>query len=236
MEPESDGTHRPQRRVRRVRGAAGPRSCASEALEIAAVQMATGMGVVIAAILAAAGPGCDFVDGSAELRRANGTVLTRFASRVVAVAALQFVCMVFAALLLIGATAIVAHHNGYSLRLLPGSLDIPFVATAFALAAAQATWVIAVVQRQQTQATQFALPVGIVVVVLLLSRLLPYPLTPDSWLGPLLRINADRQLHDFWWSVGGKILWPWGNLVLVGLTLAAAIALGLRLDRRVDPR
>ncbi len=94
--------------------------------------------------------------------------------------------------MLIGATAnMVAHHNGYTLRLLPGNLDIPFVATASALAAARGTWVIAVLQRQRTQVTQFALPVGIVVVLLLLSRLLPYPSIPDGWLGPQMGIDAE---------------------------------------------
>jgi hypothetical protein len=204
----------------------------AEAVEIAATQLATGLGVMLAALFAAAGPGRDFVDGSAETRQASGTVVQRFGSRVLAVALLVVTCGVVAAVLLIAAGVVIQSRNDFTLRLRVGSFDALRVLAGAAFAMVHATWVVALAQQLRTQAAQLALPGAIVVAMFLVSRLSPYPLTPDSWLGPIVGLRADRAMLDFWWSVGGKVLWPWGNLALLAGAAAIAAASGIQADRR----
>ena len=216
-------------------GQAGPRRMivsVGGAAEVAATQLATGLGVVLAALFAAAGPGRDFADGTAEVRRASGTVGARFGGRVVAVATASFVSGLVALCAVVGLAVITARRNGYALELQLGGAGAAVLLGALALCVAHATWVVALAQTQRNQATQFALPAALVVVMFLVSRLSPYPVTPDAWVGPLLGLRSERAMLDFWWSVGGEVAFPWGNTTLFAAAIGAAAAYGIRADRR----
>lgn len=213
---------------------AGPRRMVVSvggAAEVAATQLATGLGVVLAALFAAAGPGRDFVDGSAEVRRASATAGLRFASRVVAVTTASYVAGLAALCALVGLAVLAARRNDYALALQIGPAGVPIVVGALALCVAHATWVVALAQSQRNQATQFALPAALVVAMFLVSRLSPYPVTPDAWVGPLVGLRSERAMLDFWWSVGGEIVYPWGNVTLLAVVIGAVAASAIRADR-----
>jgi len=202
------------------------------ALQTATTHLATGLGVMLAAVFASAGPGRDFVDGSAETQQASGTLAQRLAGRVLAVALLVLASGIIVAALLVLAGVAIRARNDYGFRVAMGRLDATQVLSALVLAFAHSAWVVALAQRLRTQAGQLALPGTIVVIMFLVSRLSVHPVSPDSWVGPILGLQADRAMLDFWWSVGGKVLWPWGNVVLLAGTVLAIAAFGARADRR----
>jgi hypothetical protein len=137
----------------------------------AATHLATGFGVVLAALFAAAGPGRDFADGSAEVRRASGTVGSRFGGRVVAVSTASFVCGLVLRGTVVGLAFLAARRNDSALELQLGGTGAVVVLGALVLCVAHVTWVVALAQTQRNQATQFALPVALAVVMFLVSRL-----------------------------------------------------------------
>lgn len=204
------------------------------AVEVASAQIATGPGVILAALFVAAGPGRDFVDGSAEVRRTTGGALGRFLTRVLAVALLIIVCGAVMACVCVAVVVVLGARHDFALDLRPGDWNFPRVLAGAFLAAAHATWVLGLAQRLRTQASQLALPIALVIAMLLVSRLSVYPLTPDSWLGPILGLRAERAMLDFWWSVGGDVLAPWGNAALIIGVVGMVAALGVRSDLPVS--
>jgi hypothetical protein len=201
------------------------------AVEVASTQIATGLGVALAAFFSAAGPGRDFVDGSAELRRTSGSPGQRFASRVVAVTLLIVTCGATITCVSIVNGLVTSARNDVALDLQLGSWNLPRVFIGVVVAGAHSIWVLAVAQRVRTHASQLALPIALAIVMFLISRLSPYPVTPDSWLGPILGLKAERAMLDFWWSVGGDVSAPWGNAALLMGVMVIATALGIQSDR-----
>lgn len=202
------------------------------ALELAAVHVGTGAGVLVAALAAAQGPGRDVVDGRTETLRATGRPGHRLGGRLGAV----LVVLLATVPALVGALLVVvaggAVRGDAALRIVVGDLDVGRSAVAVAAIVFLATWVLAVVLATRTPAAQLAAPAGIVLGAFLVSRLSPLPVTPDGWLGPLLALRTERQMLDAWWSVGGDVAAPWGNAALLTLVGAAAVAAMLRADRR----
>jgi hypothetical protein len=201
------------------------------AVEVALVQVATGLGVALMALITAAGPGVDFVEGTAEIRQVNGRAASRFGARVAAVACLGLFSVLVTIAGLIAVTLSGHLRSGDELLLTVGEVDGPLTLAALSLIVIHASWIVALAQVLRTQAAQLAFPVGIVLSMFLLSRLISVPFTPDSWLGPLLELHAERSMLDFWWSVGGHVAWPWGNTVLLACLLVGAWIIGVRTDR-----
>lgn len=201
------------------------------AIELGFVHVATGLGVILMALFAAAGPGNDFVDQSAECRRPNGRSAVRFSSRVSAIALLGLASALLTAIVLLAIRMVAALRAGDSLAFEAGGLDLLLVLAAVLTIVFQATWIAALTQLQRTQATQLALPVGVIVAFFLISRLVSIPITPDGWIGPLLDLRSERSMLDFWWSVGGKVIWPWGNVLLLSATFVGALLVGIRSDQ-----
>jgi hypothetical protein len=203
------------------------------ATEIASIQIATGLGVAFAAVFSAAGPGRDFVDGGAEVQRARGTAAGRFVGRAVSVSLLTIGGGVaITAAYVLGGLAISA-QDGFAFALRSGDWRVPHVLAGVVCACAQATWVVALSYRLRTQAAQLALPLALAIAMFLVSRLSPYPVTPDSWLGPLLGLHAQRAMVDYWWSVGGDVRAPWGDAALLAAAVGGAAAVAIRSDRRL---
>lgn len=217
-----------------LRGHPELRVSVAGAVEVASTQIATGLGVALAAVFSAAGPGRDFVDGSAEIHRASGRPIERFASRVLTVTLLSISCGVVIAFAYIIVGLQISAQDDFALNIQLGSWNPPRMFAGIILSAVHATWVLALAQWLRTQASQVALPVAAVIAMFLISRLSPYPMTPDSWLGPILGLRADRAMLDFWWSVGGDVSAPWGNVALLLVVLGIATAFGIRSDKRVQ--
>jgi hypothetical protein len=203
------------------------------AAEIASLHIATGLGVALAALLAAAGPGRDFVDGNAEVFRARGTPAGRFLSRALAVTLPTVVAgLALTASLVIGGLLLGA-RDGFAVVVRWGTWNVEHLIAGVLVAVGQVTWVVALSQRLRTQAAQLTLPLALCVAVFLISRLSPYPVTPDSWIGPLLGLRAERAMLDFWWSVGGEVGGAWGNATLLALVAGIGVVFGARADRPV---
>lgn len=200
------------------------------AVDVSCMHIATGLGVALAAVLVAAGPGRDFVDGGAELHRTRSRPAERLAGRIVAmtVPVVAAGAALACGYVLAGVGASVRHGLTLDLRL--DGWDPSNILAAVVLAAGQATWVMVLAQRLRTQSEQVSLPIAITFALFLVSRLSPYPVTPDSWVGPVLGLRADRAMLDFWWSVGGEVPAPGGNVTILLLGLGVAASLGVRSD------
>jgi len=201
------------------------------ALQVAFVHMATGAGVLMTSVLNALGPGRDITDGRAADHAANGTPATRVSGRVAVLVLIGSGCGCILAIALVGVAVLTAVHNDFAVQVVLGAPRWGMLAAAAGISATQVIIVLAVVGTVRAQAMQLVAPMVTVLVMFMVSRLSPLPITPDSWIGPLLDLKQQRSLLDFWWSVGGSVERPVLNACL-WVTLAGLAFVRLLLVER----
>jgi hypothetical protein len=201
------------------------------AADVAFLHLATGAGVALIALCVAAGPGRDFADGSADVLRVNGSPALRFVARVASVLIVVAACAAGMVCAILGGLYLSSVQEGFALRIDLGRHSDGHFVAAGAIVAAHICWIVLVAGKLRTQAAQLGAPLALVVLLLLVSRLSPVPLTPDAWIGPLLELKADRAGLDFLWSVGGSLGGPIVNILALATVSVSAGLYAIRLDR-----